>query len=231
MNDACRDFRTECASGADAVGEHPGACPACAQWLRDFQRRSRALSELTRLSAPAELEAGVAQELAGERTYRLQRALATLARLGAPARLDESVLGSFARDPAGDEERGKRKAQAVRALEFHSAPNVLERLVNEELAAPERHVAERFTGNLERLGAPRALADGLRTSVRRRTLVRLVLGPVAALTAAGVVVWLAIGREPEPRRRRFDVVYATSLEEMVPLARALAESLGGRVPQ
>lgn len=231
MNDACRDFRIECESGADADGVHPGACPDCAQWLRAFRRRSQALSELTRLSAPAELEARVAQELAGERTYRLQRALRALARLGAPARLDECVVDSLARGRAGDEKRGSRKAQAVRALELHPAPNVLERLVNEELAAPERHLAERFPGNLERLGAPQALADRLQTSVRRRTLARLVLGPVAALAAAGVVVWLAIGHEPEPRRRRFDVVYATSMEEMAPLARALAESLGGRAPQ
>lgn len=189
---------------------------------------SLGLSELTRLSVPDELEARVARELGGERTRRLERVLGSLARRGAPAALDERLVEWLERDCAGDEERGSRKAQAVRALELHSAPNVLERLVDEELAAPQRHRVERLSGSLPRLGAPPELADRLGTSVRRRTLTRLVLGPVVALAAAGLVVWLAIGHDPEPRPRRFEVIHASSLDEMAPLARALAESLAGR---
>ena len=48
------------------------------------------------------------------------------------------------------------------------------------------------------------------------------------LAAAGLVVWIAVRRgEPEPRRYRFEVVQAASLDGIDPLARALAESLNG----
>jgi hypothetical protein len=116
----------------------------------------------------------------------------------------------------------------LRSLDVHKAPPVLERLLEEELAAPERQTVERFSGNLERLSAPGELAERLGASVRRRAVLRLVLGPLSALAAAGLVVWLALqGGASEPRSHRFQVIHASSLDELDPLARALAESLGG----
>jgi hypothetical protein len=72
------------------------------------------------------------------------------------------------------------------------------------------------------------LAERITSLVRRRALGRLVLGPLATLAAAGLVVWIAMrGQEPEQRRYRFEVVQSTSLEGLDPMARMLAESLGG----
>jgi hypothetical protein len=101
-----------------------------------------------------------------------------------------------------------------------------------ELADPSRQRSERFPGSLERLQAPSELERRLRTSVRRTSVARLVLGPLVALSAAGLVVWFALtGDEPRPRPYRFEVVHATTLEGLDPLARSLAGSLGGADPR
>jgi len=188
-----------------------------------------ALTGLARASAPAELERRVELELAGDRSRRLQRMLNSLVRRGAPAALELRVAESLDESRTrGDEQRGSRKAQVLRALDDRPAPGVLDRLLREELEAPERQRADRFFGSLERLPAPAALAERLASVVRRRALGRLVLGPIAALAAAGLVVWIAVRtEEPAPRRYRFEVIHASSLEGIDPMACVLAESLGG----
>ncbi|NOT28850.1 MAG: hypothetical protein HOP15_00215 [Planctomycetes bacterium] len=226
MNDACKLFRNEWLARAGAEREHARLCRECALWLQAAARRRSELSGLARLSAPAALDRRVDEELAGARTNRLERVLYSLARCGAPALLDERVAELFSRGSGGDEERGEQRAWAVRALEVQSAPDVLERLVSEELAAPERHLAERFPGSLERVAAPLALEQRLGSAARRSTLVRLAR-PLVALAAAGLVVWFAIGRGSEPRSRRFQVLHAVAFEDLDPMARSLAESLGG----
>ncbi len=231
MGDACKLYRCEWLAAEGAESEHVRACEECARWTRSAERQRVALSGLARLGAPAELELRVGKELVGDRSRRLERVLSSLARLGAPASLDERVAGLFVRSSPGDEQRGHQKAQAMRALEVQSAPEVLERLVQEELAAPERHLAERFAGGLERVPAPHALEQRLTAVVRRRALRRLVLGPLVTLVAAGLVVWFAIGQDSEPRARRFQVIHAASLDELDPLARSLAESLSGGRPR
>ncbi len=230
MDDSCRAFRDEWLSAEGVDRSHASLCPDCAHWAYSAGRQREALCGLESLSAPLELEGRVARELAGDRSRRLERALGSLSRLGAPALLDECVAEMFA-GRTGDEERGRQKAQAVRALEVQRAPSVLERLVNEELATPGRQRVERFTGSLEKLTAPPLLAKRIGSSVRRRALVRLVLGPLVTLAAASLVVWFVVGHVSEPRRRTFQVVQASSLEDLDPLARALAESLGGAAPR
>jgi hypothetical protein len=225
----CKAFRSEWLSGEAAGSAHPEQCPACARWVFSSERVLAALSSLGRASAPAELERRIELELAGDRSRRLERVLGSLVRRGAPAVLELRVADTLgAREVRGDEQSGSQKAQALRALDLQPAPAVLERLLREELESPERQRVERFSGSLERLRAPAALAERLASVVRRRALGRLVLGPIATLAAAGLVIWIAVrSGEPEPRRYRFEVIQASSLEGIDPMARLLAESLGG----
>lgn len=228
MNQACKAFRVEWLGG-ETGSTHASECPACASWMDSSRRMVAALARLERVPAPVELVARVELELAGDRSRRLQRVLNSFVRRGAPAALDERLSEFLGVNGARvDERRGPPKAEVLRALEVHSAPDVLERLLSEELEAPERQRVERFSGTLERMRAPAALAERIGSVVRRRALGRLVLGPLATLAAAGLVVWIAVRRgEPEPRRYRFEVVQAASLDGIDPLARALAESLNG----
>lgn len=228
MEHACRAFRVEWLSGAAAGTEHATQCSACARWVKSSERIVATLSSLGRASAPPELEGRVRLELGGDRSRRLERVLGSLVRRGSPEALDLRVADALGASGEGDEERGSRKARALQALDARTAPGVLERLLREELEAPERQRVERFSGTLERLRAPAALAERLGSVIRRRALGRLVLGPLATLAAASLVLWIALRtNEPEPRRYRFEVVQATSLEGLDPMARMLAESLGG----
>jgi kynureninase len=228
MNQACKAFRVEWLGG-ETGSTHANECPACAGWASSSKRVVAALASLERVGVPAELEQRVTLELAGDRSRRLQRVLNSFVRRGAPAALDGRVAELLGADGVrGDEERGQRKAEILRSLDVRPAPDVLERLLNEELAAPERQRVDRFSGALERMRAPTALAERLGYVVRRRAFGRLVLGPLATLAAAGLVVWIAVRRgEPDPRHYRFEVIQAASLEGIDPLARMLAESLNG----
>lgn len=229
MQHACQDLRVEWLGGERSGLAHLEACHACAAWVRSTERQIGALSSLERRSVPEELDARLAVELAGDRTGRVRRLLESLVRPGAPVALDARVADQL-RDIARplDAESGSRKAQALRALDVQSVPDVLERLVAEELAAPERHRAERFSGSLPRVQAPEELQRLVRVDVRRRAFSRLVLGPALALTAACIAVWIAVGSdEPKRREYRFSVVRSASLDGIDPRALALAESLGG----
>ena len=228
MNQACKAFRVEWLGG-ETGSTHANECPACARWASSSKRVVAALASLERVGVPAELEQRVTLELAGDRSRRLQRVLNSFVRRGAPAALDGRVAELLGGDGVrGEEQRGQRKAEVLRSLDVRPAPDVLERLLNEELAAPERQRVDRFSGTLERMRAPAALAERLGYVVRRRAFGRLVLGPLATLAAAGLVVWIAVRRgEPDPRRYRFEVIQAASLEGIDPLARMLAESLNG----
>jgi hypothetical protein len=195
--------------------------------MRTRVRQRESFKLLARAQAPDELDTRVMAELGGDRGQRLERVLASLVRRGAPAELDGRVAALF-----GAEARGRESAAALRTMDVMAAPPVLERLLAEELADPARQRSERFPGSLERLPAPAELERRLRTSVRRTTVARLVLAPLVALSAAGVVVWLALtGDEPRPHPYRFEVVHATTLDGLDPLARSLAGSLGGADPR
>jgi len=215
---------------------HPDACRECAEWTLSAVQQIAALTGLSRLVPARALDVRLARELAGERDSRLVRALTSLVRHGAPSALDELVAediarlasGAASRVPAGDEARGERQAQAVRALDVYTAPHVLERLLDEELRAPEAARAERFTGNLERLSAPLALDRRLRSQARHKAFRRLILAPVLTLTAAGVALWFLIRGEERVRPQySFEVVHATSVEDLDPMARQIAQILGG----
>lgn len=233
MSDPCRIYRIEwlerCEHAVEVAGgpdrSHARSCADCRAWVRSTSAQMELLRGLRRRSAPDALAEHLERELAGDRTQRLARALGGLARLAAPAELGERVRSALAL-PLAQEERGQKNAQVLHALDVQQAPAVLDRLVDEELRAQELHRSERFAGDLERLSAPVALERRVRFGVRRRALVRLFVGPVATLAAAGLIVWLVARGGEEPRREySFRVVHASDLVGLDPLARSLAGDL------
>ena len=224
MRETCQQFRDAWEHGEPVVPGHLDSCAPCQAWCASLERRQAALRSLARLEAPVELEARVARELSGNRSERLERVLGSLVRRGAPAALDARMaewIGTPVAPPS---------AEALRALDVQRAPQVLERLLREELEKPELHRAERFSGSLARLHAPEALAERLGDRIKRRALLRLVVGPLTALAAAGLVLWLSLrSNAGEGHAYRFQVQHATSLDELDPTARSLAEALGGGV--
>jgi len=132
--------------------------------------------------------------------------------------------------------------QAVRALDQLSAPSVLDRLVEEELARPLEARTARFAGDLEPLRAPRRLDSHVVAHARGRLVARRWLAPAVALAAATVLAWIgggqlgwwgdAGGHAPAMvgsayESYSFRVVRPTSLRDMDPTARSLAEALVG----
>jgi hypothetical protein len=228
LNDACREFRNEWPQDGAEASAHVATCASCARWVLALTRVRSAFTDLGRLAAPVELDERVALELGGDRSHRQRRMLESLVRRGAPRQLDERIAEILARASGVEaEERGARKAEALRTLDVQRAPAVLERLLNEELAAPEKARAERFS-DLERLPAPDVLAERIGGLVRRRAWLRLWIAPLSAVSAAALVVWIALRPgTPEVRAYRFQVAHAATLDDLDPMARALAESLGG----
>lgn len=238
--DPCTTFRTrwlELALDARArvalEQDHPAACAACRGWLEARRFQVDALASLPRVELPASLTAVVESDLS-EREALLVRALRSLPRCEAPAELDASVARSLAAPSPGpvpspvaaDPERSRL---SVRALAYETVPPVLDRLVNEELAAPGQHLAERFVGGLERLAAPARL-DARVARLFRRPL-RLRVAAAVAIAASLVLAWrLAVPGPPEFRRTVTRVHVEAPPAELGSFARGLAEAVGGGVP-
>ena len=230
MNEACRAFRDDWLERREGDATH-GDCAECQAWTRSTAAQIRLLAGLSALAAPSRLEASLAAELAGDRLARNVRALALLSSVSAPAALEREVFEKARLGERGDAERGERRAQILRTLDLRSAPSVLDRLVDEELRSPATHRADRFS-RLERLSAPAVLERRVGMILRRSTLRRFFVGPVATLAAAGLVVWLAVrsGQEETGRREySFRVVHAAGLEGLDPLGRQLGDVLSAGV--
>jgi hypothetical protein len=143
---ACRAFRESLLDRAVEAAGHAAECNPCALFAQRFARCSTSLSSLTRKHAPQELEGRVVAALeAGSRQQRAIEALVTLGRLKPPAELDGAVMSQ-----AGGEHTYQLRGR-------HSAPAVLERLVNEELSDLPKARTRRFVGSLRRFVAPRLL--------------------------------------------------------------------------
>ena len=218
---------------------HLAGCATCGAWVERTLRNVEHLRALSPLAAPARLDALVAIE--------------HLERLAVPAELDAMVVEDLERlVPA--EVRAEREALAreprvarfLRTLERYQAPSVLERLVDEELADPAKARARRFAGELERLSAPAALwyrlerrlrlvpagrdAHDGRTGRRERPL--RLLKTVGGLAAAALLVVLPFtlffgGSDPQRGQRSFQVHKVSSLSELSPMARSMADGLSG----
>lgn len=227
MNSSCNDFRSQWLTEPGAL-PHAEACAACAAWARSTERQMQLLAKLERVQAPAELEARVARELDNGGADRLERLLTSLVHPAAPESLDQRLAAAL-REPeseAAGEVGSDPRVGVLGTLDRQSAPPVLDRLLEEELADPRAQVA-RFSGGLEKLRAPAALEKRVEGALRRRTFLRLALVPVASLAAAGLVVWLTLrsAQAPAPTYS-FRVLHPTSVAGLSPLGRQMAQALG-----
>ena len=164
MKHDCREFRDqvlarlteERGGGAGRAGGHGSDCEPCAAWAARVDAHARAFASLPRLELPRDLDGRVvASMFAGQRQDRAAEALASLPRAKPPADLDQGVHRLARRGGADDA-----------ALERLRAPDVLTRLVAEELADPSRAVVARQVGGLERLAVPTELDERLRKLLR-----------------------------------------------------------------
>lgn len=164
----------------------------------------------------------------------VQRALALLRPVPAPTELDQRLaLECGTQAPV---------AQWLRELPQAKAPAVLDRLVLEELADPDRSIAERFTGDLPAAAAPRSLRRRLTVALSaedaRNSRARwgLVGSGLAAAALALVVFWpqeSASSQGPTEgdirARLRLKRVDVASAAELGPMGLLLADSLAGGI--
>lgn len=157
------------------------------------------------------------------------RVLGELGRVDTPAELLDRVAAELVTSAAVGSPRLERELQALRTLTWHPAPAVLERLVAEELAAPEPHRTERFT-DLERMRAPDQLARRIERRLRRADLTRRFAPLAGGLAAAAVLGWLTLAgvfRPSEQRRERpFEIVHARDASVLHPWVRDTLGALG-----
>lgn len=151
-------------------------------------RLEAALAGLGRRRAPHSLKALVAAHLAGDEEVLAQRAAASIAclePLTAPAELRARVVDELATQAP--------VAELLRGLEYRSAPHVLRRLVEEEVADPKAPL-ERFVRSLPRQSGPRRESirlSGGAADAPRGTLV--LLSSRSWRAAAAALVLGAIG--------------------------------------
>jgi hypothetical protein len=228
MQTPCQSFRDELNDPRGAAGEHAGECAACAAYAERVGRAAQTLGALERRAAPLVLDGVVVAALeAGARQERAARALSSLGRLAAPE-LDEllDVRGDLVQHAGGN-------APSPARLQ---APQVLERLVAEELLDPAAARARRYVASLPRLAAPDGLAERLITGAPPARGPRaLELAPAwgrrALAAAAGLAFLLALGpwrafEEPRPRLKLVPARLADT-ESLDAYARGLIGGLAG----
>jgi len=249
FDEVCQQFRSKWLDDramADADGVqaldvadgHQADCKACNGWVRSTKQQIGLLMALPVLEAPEELDALVEHAVENPPPEeRVEQVLAALPRKAAPSELGERLATSMLRDVERREQRAIQSGQgqggerertvlSVKALDIEHVPNVLERLIDEELESPAAHRAERMVGNLDRRHAPAILATRVAQNLRRHSLPRLVFAPLASLLAASLLLWVVVrGGGEEQVGYSFEVVRATNSAALNPIARQVAEAL------
>jgi len=253
FDEVCQQFRSkwlEERAMADADGVqaldvadgHQSACKACGGWVSSTKKQISLLMELPLLSAPEELDAEVDEAIKNPPPEEsVESVLAALPKKTAPDELGQRLADSMRRDMERREQRAiqtgaqagvgetseaVRSLQSVRTLDIEPVPNVLDRLIDEELSSPAAHRAERMVGNLSRRPAPEALTQRVVRELQRHSMPRLVLAPLATLLAACLLIWVALrGGTEEPAGYSFEVVRAKDSAGLNPLARQVAEAI------
>ena len=235
VNDTCRRIREdwlERANDAAALASfereerHVVECADCARWAAAMRAQVETLSSLSRKRIPERVATSVDGDLA-QPPILLERALRSLPRPSAPSELALLVSRSLATPrPAVDPVR------SLQILDVAMVPDVLERLIDEELGEPRAHRVDRFVGNLDPRRAPDELVERTDASLRQSSFRRLVLFSLASVAAAILVLWFAVlgrnGSDASPARS-FRVVRAETLDQLDPFARQLASALGGGI--
>jgi len=208
----------------DDLREHVAGCAVCAATVRRVGREVELLRSLERRAVPPELDGRVVAACqAGHREQRVADALRRLSRSSVPRELDRKVL-----DPAAGD------FPAPSSI----TPQVLERLITEDLRDPSKVVARRIASRLRRLQAPDELfarvdgalrAGDVRPAPVRRAAWRAVAGGLLCASVAGFFLWRErdLVVRPAPPTYRFQVEYASSLAELDPVARGLLASVSG----
>jgi len=222
----CESFREEHLLASSRQAEAP-ACGDCRGWIQRSAQQLGLLGSLERHPAPLALDVALAGALevgaAGQESL-----LKGLERQVAPAALEARLAAELAADPRPS------WSGIVGSMDSKVAPQVLGRLVDEELRDPEAAVTRRFAGGLFRAHGPRELGDRIDRDLRHRPLDRrrltLSLGGLAAAVLLFWGVAPLLGGAPTEQRLSFKVVQVTNLDELDPFARSLVEGLaGGRV--
>ncbi len=245
-SELCHTFRAEAlAAGAsfaefeDRADGHAASCAACRLWLRRQRASIGVLGALRRWPAPHELDERLSLALTsatvGAEAPGVVEALETadcaalervweLAELAAPQALDARVAAELAAQATESAARPPL-VRALGRLSRPRAPEVLERLVREEL---ERPASRRFVDELERRRAPVPLTrrvDGELRGTHSRSLA-WALGGIAAAT-----LFVFFGRSLLPgavhaeRARSFQVVLGTDATELHPILEGMREVL------
>jgi hypothetical protein len=193
---------------------HLDSCAACATFAVRAARLQRAFSDLSRHGVPAELDGRVVAAChAGHRQARAASHVAHLSRWNVPGELDRKVLES-------------------RVLDRSTAPDVLDRLVSEDLRDPSKAIARRFAGRLARLAAPPELRRrvervfGARDATRTRRAPRVLQLAVAVFVVVlgGGLLWM---RGKSERRYSFEVRRESVHASADPLLRGMLDGLSG----
>jgi hypothetical protein len=154
-------------------------------------------------------------------------AFAQLPRRPAPAELEQRLFPLEAAALAGTEERARRLSE----LQHLTAPAVLERLVQEELQAPEAARARRFAGDLGRHVPPPSLEQRVfpvRLSARpSRRALSLALCAAAAFSVLGLALFFE--GDGGPRERPF-IVHRARPARSHALVAELAEGWTAGIP-
>lgn len=208
------DRRAPGAGAPDARGDldaHLATCTGCRRELARARFRIALVGGLQRVPTPAALDGVVVAALqAGARQERAARAVADLTSVAAPDEL-------------------------ARRIAIPRAPEVLCRLVAEDLADPAKAVASRYAGRLARLRAPADLEERLGRAARRPAarfaplaLVAFgVLLSVSALVLAHVLRSDGRGAADAPRELVLVVERVESVRDLDPVAGQLLSGFTG----
>ncbi len=221
------ELRPGAALQDEELARHLERCANCSALRSRLEAQSRILADCEKLVAPRELEGRVVAALQpGYRQDRVARAVTTLAPASAPEALTTLLEQDSSARPALRHALGSGTP----------APNVLERLVAEEISDPAQTRARRSMEYLRREKAPSALDARIARLLSPFGRLRRVARPVGLAAAAALVVLLVVpvlrpdlpsGMQPETPSYSFRVVRGGSLRDLDPQARQLLDGLTG----
>jgi hypothetical protein len=236
----CADLRELMLADGERFERHAADCSACAAWLERQGVVAGMLGTIDRLVAPVELEG----RLRGDfevKSGALLGALRGIERLEAPEELEELLAQALSSEEEFDQDAELEIpawATLLGNLELQTAPRVLDRLVDEELADLPAAVTRRFAGGLFRRSSPRSLTARIAHELgagpaRPQPAWRhwgLPLGSAVAAAALFLLAAPLLFKSPTEAPPRIRVIQVESLASLDPLARSLVAGFaGGRV--